>query len=85
MLTSNFKPLLLKRWGGGGVNSVNTVDVTVNSKEETLKTFVPITPKNSASVYCVHITECYTVLSMHNFIQFLKINHGLLCLQELLI
>ncbi len=32
---------------GDGVKSV--VAVTVNSKEETLKTFVPITSKNSAS------------------------------------
>jgi hypothetical protein len=45
-LQTSFKPLLLK--GGRGVNSIS-MEVTVNSKEKTLKTFVPVTLKNSAS------------------------------------
>jgi hypothetical protein len=44
--TCSIKPLLLK--GGGGVKS-NSIGVTVNSKVETLKTFVPIKSKNWAS------------------------------------
>jgi hypothetical protein len=47
-LQTSFKPLLLE--GGGGRRVKFVVEVTVNSKEETLKTFVPITYKNSASV-----------------------------------
>ncbi len=47
-LQTRFKPLLLKG-GGGGYNPLT--EVTVNSNEETLKTFVLITSKNSASVY----------------------------------
>jgi hypothetical protein len=39
-LQTSFKPLLLKE--GGVVNSI--VEVTVNRKVETLKTFVPIQP-----------------------------------------
>jgi hypothetical protein len=45
-LKTSFKPLLLGGWGGG-VNPL--VGVTVNSKRKTLKNFVPITFKNSAS------------------------------------
>jgi hypothetical protein len=45
-IINQFKPLLLG--GGGGGNKL--VMVTVNSKEEnSLKGFVPITSKNSAS------------------------------------
>jgi hypothetical protein len=41
--------------GGGGVGANPLVELTVNSKEEILKTFVPITSKNSVSVLpCVH-------------------------------
>jgi hypothetical protein len=50
-LETKFKPLLLKKGGGGALNSVRA-GVTVNSKGATLKTFVPITSKNSASVLC---------------------------------
>jgi hypothetical protein len=38
------------RGGGGGVKSNLLVKVTVNSKEENSKTFVPITSTNSVSV-----------------------------------
>jgi hypothetical protein len=46
-LQTSFKPLLLGGGEGGGNLLVEVV--TVNSKEETLKTFVPITSENSAS------------------------------------
>ncbi len=47
---TSFKPLLLGVGGGGwgrGIKSI--IEVTVNSKVETLKIFVPNTSKNSAS------------------------------------
>ncbi len=50
---TSFKPLLFGGGEGGGEKNP-LVEVTVNSKEDnSLKTFVPITSKNSASVlYC---------------------------------
>ncbi len=45
-LQTSFKPLCSR--GEGGVKSL--VEVTVNKMEENLKTFVPITSKNLASV-----------------------------------
>jgi hypothetical protein len=45
-LHTSFKPLLL---GGGGGRVKSVVEVTVNSKEENCKIFVPVTSKNSAS------------------------------------
>ncbi len=45
-ITNQFQTTSAQR--GGGVNPL--VEVTVNSKEQTLKTFVQITSKNSASV-----------------------------------
>ncbi len=56
-LQTSFKPLLLKG-GGGGVKSISTVEVTVDSKEETHNTFVPIMSKNSASGKGVDCDEC---------------------------
>ncbi len=47
-LQTSFKPLLLKEGGGGREENI-LAEVTVNSKEETLKTFVLSTSKNSAS------------------------------------
>jgi hypothetical protein len=44
-----------------GEGGVNTVEVTLSSKEENSKTFVPITSKNSASgLYMSKIESTYT-------------------------
>jgi hypothetical protein len=44
---TNFKPLLL---GGGGIKSVSKGELRI-ARRKTVKIFVPITSKNSASGY----------------------------------
>ncbi len=50
-ITNQFQTNFAWAGVGGGWGEKSIVDVTVNSKKETLKTFVPITSKNSASVH----------------------------------
>ncbi len=45
-LQNSFRPLLLA-WEAGGVKSVSRADMRI-ARKNTLKTFVPVTPKNSA-------------------------------------